>query len=69
MQLKAGGRPMIVRAVSRDTAYCQWYVGEHLHQGTFLFTSLRNISDEPRSVHLAAQAAPALSAASSSPPA
>lgn len=59
---------MIVRAVSGDTAYCQWYTGEELHQGTFLFTSLRDISGEPRSVNLAAQAAPGLTPARSSAP-
>lgn len=40
---------MVVRAVSGDTAYCQWYAGVDLHQGTFLFTSLRNIGRERRS--------------------
>ena len=40
---------MVVRAVSGDTAYCQWYAGVDLHQGTFLFTSLRNIGHERRS--------------------
>lgn len=39
---------MVVRAVSRDTAYCQWYAGVDLHQGTFLFTSLRDIGRERR---------------------
>lgn len=47
--LRSGGAPMIVRAVSGDTAYCQWYAGVDLHQGTFLFTSLRDISHERRS--------------------
>ena len=40
---------MVVRAVSGDTAYCQWYAGVDLHQGTFLFTSLHNIGHERRS--------------------
>ena len=39
---------MIVRAVSGDTAYCQWYAGVDLHQGTFLFSSLEDISRHPR---------------------
>ena len=39
---------MVVRAVSGDTAYCQWYAGVDLHQGTFLFTSLDDINNEPR---------------------
>lgn len=39
---------MVVRAVSGDTAYCQWYAGVDLHQGTFLFTSLRDIGSERR---------------------
>ena len=60
VRLDAGGPPMIVRAVSGDTAYCQWYTGVQLRQGTFLFTSLRNISDQPRSGSLAARAAPTL---------
>mgnify|MGYP001627206820 CR=1 FL=1 len=41
VRLKNGGPPMLVRAVSGDTAYCQWYAGVDLHQGTFLFSSLR----------------------------
>jgi uncharacterized protein YodC (DUF2158 family) len=48
VRLKAGGPPMIVRAVSGDTAYCQWYAGVDLHQGTFLFTSLEDISRQRR---------------------
>ena len=49
VRLKAGGPPMVVRAVSGDTAYCQWYAGVDLHQGTFLFTSLEDISRLRRS--------------------
>lgn len=48
VRLKAGGPPMIVRAASGDTAYCQWYAGVDLHQGTFLFSSLRDIGGERR---------------------
>lgn len=48
VRLKSGGPPMVVRAVSGDTAYCQWYAGVDLHQGTFLFTSLCDISHERR---------------------
>jgi uncharacterized protein YodC (DUF2158 family) len=48
VRLKNGGPPMLVRAVSGDTAYCQWYAGVDLHQGTFLFTSLRGINKEMR---------------------
>lgn len=48
VRLKAGGPPMVVRAVSGDTAYCQWYAGVDLHQGTFLFTSLRDIGRDRR---------------------
>lgn len=48
VRLKAGGPPMVVRAVSGDTAYCQWYSGVDLHQGTFLFTSLDDINRERR---------------------
>ena len=50
VRLRAGGPPMVVRATSRDTAYCQWYAGVDLHQGTFLFTSLRDVGRERRSV-------------------
>ena len=48
VRLKAGGPPMVIRAVSGDTAYCQWYAGLELHQGTFLFSSLCDISHEKR---------------------
>jgi uncharacterized protein YodC (DUF2158 family) len=69
VRLKAGGPPMVVRAVSGDTAYCQWYAGVDLHQGTFLFTSLRDIGRERRapSTHVTALAAltPPRSSASS----
>lgn len=39
---------MVVRSASGDTAYCQWYAGVDLHQGTFLFSSLRDINHERR---------------------
>lgn len=68
VRLATGGSPMVVRSVGGDTAYCQWFTGEELHQGTFLFSSLRNISGEPRGVNLAAQAARALTPARSSAP-
>jgi len=48
VRLKAGGPPMVVRSASPDTAYCQWYAGVDLHQGTFLFTSLVDIGRERR---------------------
>ena len=50
VRLKSGGPPMVVRAASGDTAYCQWYSGVDLHQGTFLFTSLHDISHERRAI-------------------
>ena len=59
MRLRNGGPPMIVRAVSGDTAYCQWYAGVDLHQGTFLFSSLTDISREHRVVLRGTQAAAA----------
>lgn len=48
VRLKSGGPPMVVRSASGDTAYCQWYAGVDLHQGTFLFSSLRDVSRERR---------------------
>ena len=67
MRLKAGGPPMVVRAVSGDTAYCQWYAGVDLHQGTFLFTSLCNIGHERRAAAQAAGTASFTPARSSAP--
>lgn len=58
VRLKSGGPPMVVRAVSGDTAYCQWYAGIDLHQGTFLFSSLSDISRERRVLLRGTQAAP-----------
>lgn len=58
VRLRAGGPPMVVRAVSGDTAYCQWYAGIDLHQGTFLFSSLADISRERRALQRAAQPSP-----------
>ncbi|HEY0822462.1 MAG TPA: DUF2158 domain-containing protein [Ramlibacter sp.] len=57
VRLKSGGPPMVVRAASGDTAYCQWYAGVDLHQGTFLFSSLRNVGRERRTVAPQAAAA------------
>lgn len=48
VRLRSGGPPMVVRAISRDTAYCQWFAGLELRQGTFLFSSLRNINQDSR---------------------
>jgi len=58
VRLRAGGPPMVVRAVSGDTAYCQWYAGVDLHQGTFLFTSLHDIGRERRAAARAAELIP-----------
>lgn len=46
VRLKSGGPVMVVRAVSGDTAYCQWHAGVAPHQGTFLFTSLHEAGHE-----------------------
>jgi uncharacterized protein YodC (DUF2158 family) len=68
VRLKSGGPPMVVRAVSGDTAYCQWYAGVDLHQGTFLFSSLRNISHEQRLPLHGAVTAPISSGSGSAAP-
>lgn len=59
---------MVVRAVSGDTAYCQWYAGVDLHQGTFLFSSLRDISNESRGMRLSGLTEPRSSASVSAAP-
>ncbi|HEX7891489.1 MAG TPA: DUF2158 domain-containing protein [Ramlibacter sp.] len=58
VRLRSGGPPMVVRAVSGDSAYCQWYAGIGLHQGTFLFSSLSDISRERRAAQRASQGIP-----------
>jgi uncharacterized protein YodC (DUF2158 family) len=68
VRLKSGGSPMVVRAVGGDTAYCQWFTGEDLHQGTFLFASLRNISGDRRGANFAPHAPRTLTSARSSAP-
>ena len=55
---------MVVRSVGGDTAYCQWYAGVDVHQGTFLFSSLRCIGSERRAEPV--RSAPALTAPRSS---
>jgi len=55
---------MVVRSVGGDTAYCQWYAGVDLHQGTFLFTSLRDIGSEMRAGPVRSVTAPKSSASS-----
>ncbi|HZN47679.1 MAG TPA: DUF2158 domain-containing protein [Ramlibacter sp.] len=64
VRLKSGGPPMVVRSVGGDTAYCQWYAGVDLHQGTFLFTSLRDIGSEMRAGPVRSVTAPKSSASS-----
>jgi uncharacterized protein YodC (DUF2158 family) len=66
VRLRSGGPPMVVRSVGGDTAYCQWYAGVDLHQGTFLFTSLRDIGSEKRAGQ--PRSAPALTGPRSSAP-
>lgn len=55
---------MVVRSVGGDTAYCQWYAGVDLHQGTFLFSSLRDIGSERRAGQVRSVTAPRSSASS-----
>ena len=64
VRLKSGGPPMVVRSIGGDTAYCQWYAGVDLHQGTFLFSSLHDIGSERRAGQV--RSAPALTAPRSS---
>lgn len=52
---------MMVRAVSGDSAYCQWFAGLDLRQGTFLFSSLRDASHERRTPWLQEAVLPASS--------
>lgn len=68
VRLRNGGPPMVVRAVSGDTAYCQWYAGVDLHQGTFLFSSLRDISHERRALRASGLTEPISSASGSIAP-
>lgn len=68
VRLKSGGPAMIVRAVSGDTAYCQWYSETRLQQGTFLLASLRDINHEPRPAAPGRAGAPGLTVPRSSGP-
>ena len=58
VRLTTGGPPMVVRSVSGDTAYCQWYAGVDLHEGTFLSTSLEESNRLPRPAAVAARSEP-----------
>lgn len=43
---KSGGPTLIVRAVSGDQAYCEWFVGTELRQGTFARSALEPLAPE-----------------------
>jgi hypothetical protein len=45
---KDDGVVMLVRAVSGDSAYCMWFRGTALHDGTFLLSNLENVNEHHR---------------------
>lgn len=44
--LAGGATPLTVRVVSGHHAYCEWFEGTQVRQGTFEVTALRAIESE-----------------------
>lgn len=49
VRLAGIGTIMLVRTISGDSAYCEWYSGESLRTGTFLVSKLENVNERSRS--------------------
>ncbi|HEX7891485.1 MAG TPA: DUF2158 domain-containing protein [Ramlibacter sp.] len=49
VRLKSGGPPLVVRSVTTNEAYCEWFTETERRQGTFLLKTLEVVEAAPPS--------------------